>query len=316
MGTIPPLLRQVLAPLARHYDDPATVEIRLNWAGEVITDRRGEGKRQVEDQALSIATVERICRSLANYSGLSWDPDRAPKLSCVLPGGHRFECLVGASVASGVSLAIRCKHPFTPNWSDTGLSERMRDYLLGHVAVGSNLIVSGATNTGKTTLLNLLLGSIPAECRVIAVEDTPELAVERFWDGNRLLCAREASSDNGSMIGWRQNFDHLMRITPDRVLFGEISTTNAFAALAALNAGVTGFMCTIHAESPMQVIERKFDQNIAWAGEQLGKVPEFLRELVDVLVQIKREADGYRRITDIYEPRADRWVLIHGEEQL
>jgi len=226
MGTIPPLLRQVLAPLARHYDDPATVEIRLNRAGEVITDRRGEGKRQVEDQALSIATVERICRSLANYAGLGWDPDRAPKLSCVLPGGHRFECLVGASVASGVSLAIRCKHPFTPNWSDTGLSERMRDYLLGHVAAGSNLIVSGATNTGKTTLLNLMLEKIPEECRVIAVEDTPELAVERFWDGNRLLCAREASSDNGSMIGWRQNFDHLMRITPDRVLFGEISTTN------------------------------------------------------------------------------------------
>jgi len=316
MGTIPALLRQVLAPLARHYDDPRTVEIRLNRAGQVITDRRGEGKRQVEDEALNIATIERVCRSLANHAGLSWDPDRAPKLSCVLPGGHRFECLVGASVASGVSLAIRCKHPFTPDWADTGLTARMRDYLLAQVSEGSNMIISGATNTGKTTLLNMMLATLPAECRVIGVEDTPELAVERFWDGNRLLCAREASTDNGSMVGWRENYDHLMRITPDRVLFGEISTTNAFAALAALNAGITGFMCTIHAESPLQVIERKFDQNIAWAGEQLDRVPEYLRDLVDVIVQIKRNPDGMRRITDIYRPRDDRWILINQEEQI
>lgn len=314
MGTMPPLLRQVLEPLARHYDDPTTVEIRLNRAGQVITDRRGEGKRQVEDEALNIATIERVCRSLANHAGLSWDPDRAPKLSCVLPGGHRFECLVGASVASGVSLAIRCKHPFTPDWADTGLTARMRDYLLGQVSQGSNMIISGATNTGKTTLLNMMLATLPAECRVIGVEDTPELQLERFWDGNRLLAAREASSDNGGMIGWRPIYDHLMRATPDRVIFGEISTQNAFAALAALNAGITGFMCSIHAESPRQVLERKFDQNIAWSGDTLERVSEFLGELVDVIVQIKRSPDGYRRVTDIYEPRADRWVLVHGEE--
>jgi pilus assembly protein CpaF len=103
-----------------------------------------------------------------------------------------------------------------------------------------------------------------------------------------------------------------MRATPDHVVFGEISIQNAFAALAVLNSGITGFMCSIHAEGPKQALDRKFDQNIAWSGATMPRVPEFLHELVDVVVQIKRSADGYRRITDIYEPRADRWVLRGG----
>jgi pilus assembly protein CpaF len=114
------------------------------------------------------------------------------------------------------------------------------------------------------------------------------------------------------MIGWDGLYDHLMRATPDHAAFGEISIQNAFAALAALNSGITGFMCTIHAESPRQALDRKFDQNIAWSGATMPRVPEFLHELVDVVVQIKRSTDGFRRITDIYEPRADRWVLRDG----
>jgi pilus assembly protein CpaF len=115
------------------------------------------------------------------------------------------------------------------------------------------------------------------------------------------------------MIDWRQLYDHQMRATPDHVIFGEISTQNAFAALGALNSGITGFMCTIHAESPYQVINRKFDQNIAWAGQNMPRIAEFLSELVDVIVQIKRDTDGFRRITDIYEPRNDRWVMRDGK---
>src|SRR3546814_5598638 len=109
-------------------------------------------------------------------------------------------------------------------------------------------------------------------------------------------------------------YDHLMRATPDRPIFGEISTQNAFAALAVLNAGMTGFMCSIHADSPEQAINRKFDQNIAWSGSVMPKVPEYLCELVVVVVQIKRYRDGWRRITDIYEPKLDRRSEDHTSE--
>jgi len=303
----------ILRPLAVFYDDPATVEMRMTKPGQVIIDRRGEGKKTIPAPNLTLAAIENICRSLANVSGVKFDPELAPKLSCVIPEvRHRFECLVGASVQSGISMAIRCKHPFMPSWDLVGCSPAVVDYLKRAILREANMIIAGATNTGKTTLMNKLLEFLPDDRRVVAVEDTPELHIDRFWDGVGLLAAREASTSSG-MIDWRQIYDHCMRATPDHILFGEISTQNAFAALAALNAGVTGFMCTIHAESPTQVIHRKFDQNIAWSGQTMPKVPEFLSELVDVVVQIKRSTDGYRRITDIYEPVNDNWVMRDGQ---
>lgn len=308
---INPLLRNVLAPLSAHYSDLTTVEIRMTGARQVTTERRGEGKRSAKDDELTLGVIETIAKTLANKSGLKFDPDYHPKLSCVLPGGHRFECLVGSSVQSGLSLAIRCKHPFVPTWEQAGIGPSIRDYLLEAVARELNMVISGATNTGKTTLLNMFLASLDDHRRVIAMEDTPELHIARFWDGVGLLAAREADTSSG-LLCWRQLYDHMTRITPDHIIFGEISTQNAIAALAALNSGVTGFMCTIHAESPLQAIHRKFDQNIAWSGTVMPKVPEYLSELVDVVVQIKRNSDGWRRVTDIYEPRKDRWILKHG----
>ncbi|MGK2742640.1 ATPase, T2SS/T4P/T4SS family [Tepidicaulis sp. LMO-SS28] len=308
-----PLFEKLLAPLSAHYADPSTVEIRMSQPGQVVTERRGEGKRIVKDARLTLAVIESISRSLGNHHGLAFDGDTSPKLSCILPESHRYECLVGPSVRTGLSLAIRCKHPFTPSWEQAGVSPAIRDYLTAMIRAEANMIIAGATNTGKTTLLNMLLGVIEEARRVVAVEDTPELHIERFWDGVGLIAAREAGTGAG-LLDWRQLYDHLMRITPDHILFGEISTQNAFAALAALNSGVTGFMCTIHAESPWQAIHRKFDQNIAWSGAAMPRVPEFLTELVDVVVQIKRSADGFRRITDIWEPRKDRWVMQDGEE--
>ncbi|MCF8482169.1 MAG: CpaF/VirB11 family protein [Rhodospirillum sp.] len=310
---INPVLRRLLAPLHSHYGSLETVEIRMNRPGLVTSERRGEGKRQVEDPALTLSTLETMGKALANPNGIKFDGDQHPKLSCVLPGGHRFELLVGPSVQSGLSLAIRCKHPFTPTWEQAGITPKVHAYLVEAMAREANMIISGATNTGKTTLLNMLLSEIDASRRVVALEDTPELHLDRFWDGVGLLAAREADTSIG-MLTWRQLYDHLMRITPDHILFGEISTQNAFAALAALNSGVTGFMCTIHAESPHQAIHNKFDQNIAWSGETMSRVPEFLAGLVDVVVQIKRSSDGYRRVTDIYEPRNDRFVLKDGKE--
>ena len=302
---------RILAPLARYYAPPETVEMRISRPHHVVVERRGAGKEEFEDADLSRAKIESLARSLANKNGLVFDGEENVKLSCVLTGGHRFECLVGNSAQSGVSLAIRCKHPFEPSWDQWGVSSEIQKYLEAAVASEANIIVSGATNTGKTTLLNMLLTTLPIDRRIVAMEDTPELHIDRFYDGIGLLASREEKNGAG-MVGWRELYDHTMRITPDHILLGEISTQNAFAALAALNSGVTGFMCTIHAESPHQVIHRKFDQNVAWAGAAMPRIPEFIQELIDVIVQIKRSADGFRRVTDIYEARNGRYVLKDG----
>lgn len=192
-----PVMTNILAPLAAHYDDPQTIELRLGRAGVVIVERREQGKFEIDDHELGVAQIEKVCQSLANVNGLRFDADEAPKVSCVLPEGHRFECLVGSSVQSGLSLAIRCKHPFMPSWAQVGADQRVKAWLVEAVASERNIIVSGATNTGKTTLLNKLLATLPADRRVVSVEDTPELQLDRFWDGVGLLAAREAVTAAG-----------------------------------------------------------------------------------------------------------------------
>lgn len=268
------VLRNTLAPLARYYDDLGTVEMRINRPGKVVTERRGIGKEEHDAPELTIAVIEHICKSLANGEGLQFDSSKAPKLSCVLPViKHRFECLVGNSVQSGLSMAIRCKHPFTPEWSDfisdykpaksklitndnarafasantkeweqvkdnktIAMDVKLKAYLRDAMDQEKNIIISGATNTGKTTLLNMMLGFLPADRRVVGAEDTPELDLDRFWDGVGLIAAREAGTGSG-LIDWRQLYDHKMRITPDNIIYGEISTQNAIGALAVLNSG-------------------------------------------------------------------------------
>lgn len=306
------LSERILAPLSRYYADSKTVELRISRPHHVVVESRGVGKEEFKDDELSRGAIESIARSLANKNGLVFDGEENVKLSCVLSGGHRFECLVGNSTQSGVSLAVRCKHPFEPQWDQWGVSEETQAYIETAVSKEANIIVSGATNTGKTTLLNMLLATLPPDRRVVAMEDTPELHLGRFFDGIGLLASREEQKGAG-MVGWRELYDHTMRITPDHIVLGEISTQNAFAALAALNSGVTGFMCTIHAESPQQVIHRKFDQNVAWSGASMPRIPEFLQELVDVIIQIKRSSDGFRRVSDIYEARNDRYVIKDGQ---
>jgi len=307
-------INTILQPLASYYDDETTVEMRINRPGFVVLDRRGIGKREIEAPEFTVATIEDICKSLANFTNASaFHPDTAPKLSCVIPGvKHRFECLVGNSVQSKISLAIRCKHPFTPTWEQVGVNEALLDFLKWSVHSAMNMVVSGATNTGKTTFINKLLTFLPDHQRVIGAEDTPELELDRFWDGNGFLCARDEKNANG-LISWGDMYDHFMRITPDNVIFGEISIQNAFAALAILNSGATGFTCSLHAHSPKQALSRKFDQNVSWSGRSMPKIDEFLHELVDLVVQIKRGNDGLRKITDIYAPRLNEWVMASGQ---
>ena len=312
MTEVNPIIREVLAPLSLFYGDPTTVECRMNKPEQIVTERRGKGKEYHIASELTLAKIEELCHSLANYHGIEFHADSNPKLSCILPDGlHRFECLVGNSVRSGLSLAIRCKHPFIPSWEMLGVNDQLHSYLQEIMLQGRNFLVSGATNTGKTTFLNMMLEFLGEDARVIAMEDTPELNIDRFEDTNGFLAARDQVKGDkpSNMLDWRGLYDHSTRISPEHIIFGEISTANAFAALGCLNSGITGFACTLHAANPIQALDRKFVQNIAWSGQDMPRVSEFLRELIDVVVQIKRDKDGMRRITDIYEPITDQWIM-------
>ena len=302
-------LEDVLQPLARHYEQEDVIEVRMSAPEAVVIDRRNVGKQQIHDEELTLGVLERMCQALANSADIKFNSAILPQLSCVIPESrHRFECALGHSVQSGVSLAIRCKHNFTPTWRDLGAENDLFNLLYRHVRESSNIIISGATNTGKTTLLNKLLEMVPDSRRVVAMEDTPEVGMDRFFDGVGLVAGRNDAAGSGMLL-WRQLYDHVMRITPDHIIFGEISTQNAYAALGVLNTGTRGFMCTIHAHSPWQALNRKFEQNIAWSGQDMPRVPEFLNDMIDLVIQISRDQDGIRRVSHIYDPRTDTYIL-------
>lgn len=309
-----PILATVLRPLAHYYDDPKTIEVRVTRPGEVVTDRRGVGLEFHADARMTEAAIEKICHALASHHGQYYHPKKSPKLSTIIPfGRHRFEGLTGPSVATKISVAIRCKHPWKPTWEMVAPNPAIKAFLQEAVLAGKSILIAGGTNTGKTTFMNMLLDFLPLETRVITVEDTEELDVDRFRNGTPLLAEREESraQKQSVKITYREHYDHVNRITPDRILFGEISTSNAVHALNLLNSGAVGFMCSLHADSPDQALCRKFEQLIALSGHSLPNIESYLRETIDVVVQIKRRDDGMRSITDIVLPKEDR-VFYRG----
>ncbi|QFT29578.1 Type IV secretion system protein VirB11 [Labrenzia sp. THAF82] len=306
------LLEKILEPLSRHYAGSEVVEVRTKVPGKLIVERRDLDNRiaEVVEPELTLYRIKTICRALANMKGLEFDPTAKPQLSTVLPGGHRFECLLGNSVVSGLSLAIRCKHPHRVRLEDMGLGPDMIAYLKAALDQQRNIAISGSTNTGKTTLLNNLLSYLPDDRRVVSAEDTPELDVGRFYNGVSLLAARDTAQGAG-LRTWQQLYDHKMRISPDNILFGEISTQNAFAALNVLNTGARGWMCTVHAESA-ELVPARFQENINAAGQTLPDAEGFMRKLVDLVIHIRRDPRGQRSISEIFEMKNDRYILREG----
>lgn len=303
-------LEVILEPLSRHYEDPNVIELLAKHPGQITLEVRNNPARFVNiiEPDLDLRQITLICRALANYSGLEFNPVTAPRVSTIIPPlGHRFECLLGNSVRTGLSLAIRCKHPHDISLEAMGLDQSHIDYLKDALDQQWNIAISGSTNTGKTTLLNKLLTFLPDERRVVSAEDTPELDVDRFANGVSLMAARD-TAQGGNMLSWSQLYDHKTRISPENILFGEISTQNAFAALNVLNMGARGWMCTVHAESA-KLVPARFQSNIDASGQILPDAAGFMRELVDLVVHIRRTPAGTRFVSEIYEMKNDHYVL-------
>ncbi|KZL16507.1 ATPase, T2SS/T4P/T4SS family [Pseudovibrio ascidiaceicola] len=307
------LIMKLMEPLSQIYHDPNVVELRQTRPETFVLEHRKADLQQLDAPGIGFTQVRRICQALANYNGLKFSEGTHPKLSVSLPERHRFECLIGPSTLTGLSMAVRCKHPYEVKFEDMGLRQKMIDYISEAMHKRWNIAISGSTNTGKTTLLNKLLGLLPVDERVVSCEDTPELEIERFWNGSALFASREASQGAGLQT-WPQLFDHKMRISPDRIIFSEISVQNAYSALNVLNTGAKGWMCTIHADRAEMVVDR-FQSNIDLSGGVATPIRGYFNSLVDVVFHITRFERGVRQITDIYEVKNERYILKDGKLQ-
>lgn len=324
------VLKAMLRKITPYFTHPDVEEIAINRPGEIWLKRRRpkEGEdiwHPIVDRELTFEYLERVCKVVANTNNQIFGegPGQMPTVYSALPGGHRFSALMYKNVVysestprGGIAMCIRQapRGDQTISYEAYGLHEGVRvqmpdrfkdrqdtsrddlEKLKTAINEGSHLIVSGATSTGKTTLLNRIITELHEKLRVATVEDTRELAVPHPNRFHIVLSRTEQINKFNDAAA----INFLTRATPDIIICGEISTENAKTIWELTGSGHGNMMTTIHAEDPEQAL-KTFIQRMQHHDKNLN-VEETFREMKKrfTVVQIVRDhTTGRRRITAI-----------------
>jgi len=305
-----------LRPIATFLQDPDVSEIMVNPGGRVFIEREGqlseaEGVR-LDERNLRVAT-RNIARLLADDIS-----DEQPILDARLPDGSRVAAIIPPCSLQGTALTIRKFRPayFTiAELVENGtLTRALADALAAALTSRQNILISGGTGTGKTTLLNALVASLPEDQRLVVVEETAELRID--LPNVVRLEARRAQADRPA-VTLRDLLRATLRHRPDRILVGEVRGGEAYDLLQALNTGHAGSLCTIHASSGVQALGR-LTSCVLQAGVDLPytAVRHQIGETVQVVVHMER-VRGLRVATEClhvsgYVPGEDAYRLSDG----
>lgn len=315
-------LQAYLAPLAPILARDDVTDIYVNQPGEIWAETLGGAVERHDAPRLDGATLDRLARQIAalSHQGISREH---PLLSAVLPDGSRVQVIAPPATRGPMAMAIR-KHVSSDlslsDYADAGAfahtrrghaaDQRAADQtlhrlldagdiaatLVAAVRMRKNILVSGGTSTGKTTFLNALIREIPAQERLILIEDTPEL-LQHHNNLIGLLAVR------GSLGEARVSASDLLaaslRMRPDRIILGELRGEEAYTFLRAINTGHPGSMSSVHADSAERAIEQ-IVLLVLQAGTQLSRddVRHYVRSTVDVFVQLARTG-GRRHVAEV-----------------
>ncbi len=289
-----------LGPLEALLRDPGVSDVLVNGDGVVWIERAGELVRT--DVCFSgpnnlLAAVRRVITPL----GLRLDR-ASPAVDARLPDGSRLHAIIPPAAVDGPVLAVRRFTEAVATLDDLaaleGIDQSGVALLQSCVTERRNILVCGPTGSGKTTLLNVLSHEIPAEDRVVSVEDAAEL---RLGGHVVRLEGQAANSEGIGAITMRQLLRHALRLRPDRIVVGEVRGVEAFDMLQAMSTGHDGSMSTIHARTAAEALWRL--ETLALAGE--GAVTEAsvhrqVRQAIDVVVVVGRR-DGLRKVLQIVQ---------------
>lgn len=293
-----------LGPLEMLLRDPTVSDILVNAPDAVFVERGGELVRTevvFPDDSAVVAAVERVIAPL----GLRLDR-ASPTIDARLPDGSRLHAVIPPAAVDHPVVAIRRFVRSISSLDDLvdrgSITQAQSAALFGLVVGRKNILVSGGTGTGKTTLLNLLAGAVPEGERTVTIEDAAELSLP----GHVIrLEGRPANSEGKGAISLRALLRSALRLRPDRIVVGEVRGPEALDMINALNTGHAGSMSTVHANSPEEALWRL--ETLALSGEErVGEmaVRRQLRSALDVVVQLERR-DRTRRVTSIATVTAD-----------
>ncbi len=290
-----------LGPLQQFLDDPGVEEIWINSPEDVFVARAGVSERvQVSLTSESIrGLVERMLRPTGRRIDMS-----QPFVDASLPDGSRLHVAIPDITRQHWSVNIRKFAARLRSLEDLvgagAMSEEASRYLAGLVHEGASILVSGATQAGKTTLLNALLDAAPAHERIVTVEETFELSLHR--DDHVGLQCRGPSLEGTGEITLRRLVKEALRMRPDRLVVGEVRGAEALDLLIALNSGLPG-MCSIHAKSAEQALV-KLSTLPLLEGRNVDAsfVLPTVAGTIDAVVHLERSPEGTRRLVSVIAP--------------
>ncbi|MBP3040292.1 CpaF family protein [Bacillaceae bacterium Marseille-Q3522] len=289
-------------PLEPLINDDSVTEILINGWNEVYVERLGKLDK-TEIKFRNDEHVRHIVDRIVAPLGRRID-ESSPMVDARLPDGSRVNAVISPVSLNGTLVSIRKfrKEPFKVEdlLQFHTLNSAMAEFLEGVVKAKLNTLISGGTGSGKTTILNVLAGNIPNGERVITIEDSAELRLDR---PNVVgLEGRPANVEGRGEITIRQLVRNALRMRPDRIIVGEVRSGEAFDMLQAMNTGHEGSLTTVHANSADDAL-RRVEAMVTMSGVDLPShiIREYIVGALDIIIQATRLTDGTRKIVSISE---------------
>lgn len=291
-----------LGPIEPLLSDPSVSDILVNGPFQVFAERRGKIAAtdvQFDNEAHLLRVIDRIVSRIGRRVD-----EMSPMVDARLPDGSRVNAVIPPLSIDGPLLSIRrfAVVPFTVQdlIGFGALTVGMAELIQGLVKARVNLLVSGGTGSGKTTLLNVMSSSIPADERIITIEDAAELQLQQPHVVR--MESRPPNIEGKGEISQRDLLRNSLRMRPDRIIMGEVRGAEVLDMLQAMNTGHDGSMTTIHANSARDALTR-LEHMLGMAGlkAESRSIRQQISAALSVVIQVSRLSDGQRKVTSLQE---------------